>query len=164
MKVWQGRKHFKVFYLLLSYSNYQSMPVRSSQSNPTQSSQSKSIQSSQSSLTRHRGQTSEDAREIAQGSQIASFDSKRMWSRLRLIVSEKRNFLFTSMKFLADNKEEEEELKTWIVSMLKYAFVLIFSDCFCINFVDQWLDAQLMPIVRLKNLTLSSLYYLIRLY
>ena len=68
------------------------------------------------------------------------------------------------MKFIADNREEEEELMKWIVSMLKYAFVLIFSDCFCINFVDQWLDAQLMQIVGLKNLTLLSLYYLIRLY
>ena len=52
------------------------------------------------------------------------------------------------MKFIADDREEEEELVTWIVSMLKYAFVLIFPDCFfCINFVDQLRGAQLMQMV-----------------
>ena len=34
------------------------------------------------------------------------------------------------MKFIGDDVEEVEELMTWIVSMLKYAFVLIFPDCF----------------------------------
>ena len=29
------------------------------------------------------------------------------------------------MKFIGDDREEEEELMTWIVSMLKYAFVLL---------------------------------------
>ena len=48
-----------------------------------------------------------------------------------------RNFLFTSMKFIGDDREEEEELMKGIISMLKYAFVSIFPDCFCINFVDQ---------------------------
>ena len=28
------------------------------------------------------------------------------------------------MKFIGGDREEEEELMTWIVSMLKYAFVL----------------------------------------
>ena len=41
--------------------------------------------------------------------------------------------------------------------MLKYAFVLIFSDCLCINFVDQLLDAQLMQIVGDRRAEKSNL-------
>ena len=42
------------------------------------------------------------------------------------------------MKFIGDKRDEEEELITWIVSMRKYAFVLIFRTVGCINFVEQW--------------------------
>ena len=35
-----------------------------------------------------------------------------LWRRLRLLVTEKRNFLFTSIKFIGDDREEEEELMT----------------------------------------------------
>ena len=34
------------------------------------------------------------------------------------------------MKFIGDDREEEEELITWIIGMFKYTFVLIFPDCF----------------------------------
>ena len=34
------------------------------------------------------------------------------------------------MKFIGDDREEEEELMKGIISMLKYAFVLIFPVCF----------------------------------
>ena len=39
------------------------------------------------------------------------------------------------MKFIGDDREEEEELMTWIISMLKYAFVL---KCY----YDQILDTH----------------------
>ena len=71
-------------------------------------------------------------REKLRGDRIVRFENLCVWlrRRLRLLVSYKRNFLFTSMKFIGDDREEEEELMTWIISMLKYAFVLIFPDCF----------------------------------
>ena len=34
------------------------------------------------------------------------------------------------MKFIGDDREEEEELMTWIISMLKYAFVLMVPRLF----------------------------------
>ena len=68
--------------------------------------------------------------------------SAKSWNDITptLLVSSKRNFLFTSIKFICDDREEEEELVTWTVSMLKYTPVLILLDCFCINFVDQCLS------------------------
>ena len=77
-----------------------------------------------------------------------------MWWRLPVLVSCKRNFLFYSMKFIGDDREEEEELMTWIVSMLKYGFVL-FPDCF----LHKWCGAQLMQIVAAEKSNLKFILF-----
>ena len=53
-------------------------------------------------------------REKLRGDRIVRFEKPCMWlrRRLRLLVSEKQNFLFTSIKLIGDDKEEEEELMT----------------------------------------------------
>ena len=64
-------------------------------------------------IWRHRGQTSEHAREIARGSHRSI--RKTLYVAVTtacLLVSCKRNFLFTSMKFIGDDREEEEKPTT----------------------------------------------------
>ena len=81
----------------------------------------------------HRGQTSEHAREIAQGSHCSIHKTLHVAvttaaSSCELEAKFSYYFNESSSAMLGRKKRNLWSFLTWIISMLKYAFVLIFPD------------------------------------